>query len=458
MGAVPVPEAARYGAQTERARRNFPISGERFPREFIEALGRVKAAAALVNRELNVLPAGSARAIVTAAREVQSGALDSDFVLDVFQTGSGTSTNMNANEVIANRANEIFGKPPGSYAPVHPNDHVNLCQSSNDVIPTAIHLAALNTLHGILFPALEALRRSLKKKATEFKGIVKVGRTHFQDATPVRLGQEFEGYARMVELGLKRVRRASESLHELALGGTAVGTGINAHPKFARRAVALLSKETGLALRPAKSRFEAMGGKDAACEVSGALRSVAVSLAKIAGDIRFMGCGPRAGIGELKLPAVQPGSSIMPGKVNPVICEAVLQVAAQVQGNDLAVAIGAGAGNLELNTMMPLIARNLLESIRILGNAASAFAEKCIDGLEADRERIGRAVELNTALATALNPWIGYEAAAAIAKEAWASGRTVREVALERTDLGEKKLRVILDSARLTSPGIPGKS
>jgi fumarate hydratase class II len=456
LGQIPVPKDAYYGVQTERARRNFPISGQGLPRTLIESLGQIKAVAAVTNGELGLIPAKLAKAIERASREVQEGKWDEHFVVDIFQTGSGTSSNMNANEVIANRANEILGKPRGAYAPVHPNDHVNTCQSSNDIMPTALHLAALYAHHRDLFPSLEQLHGSLSAKAKEFRNVVKVGRTHFQDATPVRLGQEFSGYARMIELGSSRIRRASDSLLEVVLGGTATGTGINAHPRFATRAIARLAEESGFRLRPARDRFESMGAKDAALEVSGALRGLAVSLTKIAGDLRFLSCGPRAGIAELRLPSLQPGSSIMPGKVNPVIPEVVLQVAAQVQGNDLAVSLGAAGGHCELNLALPIIARNLLESIRILSTTAVVFAEKCIDGIEADTERITHNVERNTALATALNPWIGYEAAAAIAKEAYASGRTVLQVAKERTDLTEAQLRRILDSRKLTKPGIPG--
>lgn len=457
LGEVLVPEDAYYGAQTERARRNFPISGERLPRVLIESLGQIKAVAVAVNKALGLIPPGLANAAEKAAREVQEGRWDEHFVVDIFQTGSGTSSNMNANEVIANRANEILKKPLGKYEPVHPNDHVNMCQSSNDVMPTALHLAALYALYRDLFPSLDQLRAALAAKAKQFRNVVKVGRTHFQDATPVRLGQEFTGYSHMVRLGRTRLRRASDSLLEVALGGTATGTGINAHPKFASKAIAVLAKESGLSLRPARDRFESMGAKDAVVEVSGAMRGLAVSLTKIAGDIRFLSCGPRAGIGELELPSLQPGSSIMPGKVNPVIPEVVLQVAAQVQGNDLAVSLGAAGGHCELNLALPLIARNLIESIHILTRTARVFAEKCIDGIEANEATIAHNVERNTALATALNPWIGYEAAAAIAKGSFASGETVLQVAKERTDLSEAKLRTILDSKRLTRPGIPGK-
>ncbi|MEX2405809.1 MAG: class II fumarate hydratase, partial [Actinomycetota bacterium] len=362
MGEIQVPAQAYYGAQTQRAVENFPVSGLRFPRRFIQALGLIKWAAAGVNEELGLLDARIADAVRRAADEVADGQLDAEFVLDVFQTGSGTSTNMNANEVIANRAAEIMGGQRGSKE-IHPNDHVNMCQSSNDVIPTGIRLAAVLGISEGLIPALERLEAALSAKAREFDDVVKVGRTHLMDATPVRLGQEFSGYATQVERGVDRLRSALERLAELPLGGTAVGTGLNAHPEFAARAIALLADRTGHPLREAADHFEAQGAQDALVEASGALKTVAVSLMKIANDIRWMGSGPRGGLGELRLPSLQPGSSIMPGKVNPVITEVVRQVGAQVIGNDAAVTVGGALGDFELNVMMPVMAHNLLQAV-----------------------------------------------------------------------------------------------
>ena len=442
MGEMEVPAGALWGAQTQRAVLNFPVSGERFPRSFLSALGLVKAAAAAANAELGVLDAERAHAIEAAAREVAEGLHDEHFVVDVFQTGSGTSTNMNANEVIAARAAQLRG---GAAPRIHPNDHVNASQSSNDVIPTALHIAARQGLHRDLLPALRALAAVLRAKAAAFDDVVKVGRTHLMDATPVRLGQELAGWARQVELGVERVAAAADGLAELALGGTAVGTGLNAPPGFAARAIARLSEETGLAYREAADHFEAQGARDAGVAASGALRGVAVSLYKIASDVRLLGSGPRAGLAELCLPAVQPGSSIMPGKVNPVICEAVIQVAAQVVGNDAAVAQGGLAGQLELCAMIPLMARNLLESIRLLSNASRLFAERCIAGLEADRARAALGVERSLAMATALVPRIGYDRAAEIAKASAETGRTVREICIERRVLPPAELAALLD-------------
>ncbi|MCA3748976.1 MAG: class II fumarate hydratase, partial [Rubrobacter sp.] len=362
MGEVRVPQEALYGAQTQRAVENFPISGLRFPRRFIQALGAIKLEAAVVNCELGLLDERIKDAIVRAAEEVVEGRLDEHFVVDVFQTGSGTSTNMNANEVIANRAIQLLGGEVGSRDPVHPNDHVNKGQSSNDVIPTAIHLSVLISFKEDLFPALEGMRRALEEKAREFDGVIKTGRTHLQDATPIRLGQEFTGYAGQVERGLRRLEKAAEDLSEVALGGTAVGTGVNTHPEFARRVCERLSRRFGVEIRETDNHFQAQSAMDAAVFASGALRTVAASIMKISNDVRWMGSGPRAGIGELALPEVQPGSSIMPGKVNPVIAESACQVCAQVMGNDVAVAIGGQSGNFELNVMLPLIAYNLLQS------------------------------------------------------------------------------------------------
>jgi fumarate hydratase class II len=446
LGEMEVPVEALWGASTQRAVLNFPISGERFPRRFLQALGWVKEAAALANRELGVLDAERVGAIARAAREVAEGRWDDHFPLDVFQTGSGTSTNMNANEVIARRAMQLLD---GSLS-VHPNDHVNASQSSNDVIPTALHVSARQGLHEDLLPALERLGECLRRKAAAFDPVVKLGRTHGMDAVPVRLGQEFAGWARQVELGGARVRRAGSGLAELALGGTAVGTGLNCPPGFAATAIARISERAALAYREAEDHFEAQGARDAALEASGQLRTLAVSLAKIAGDVRLLGSGPRAGIGELVLPAIQPGSSIMPGKVNPVICEAVTQVAAQVVGNDAAVAAGALGGFLELNVYVPVIARNLLESIRLLARAADVFVEKCLSGIEADRERAESLVERSLAMATALAPAIGYDRAAEIAKRAFATGRTIREICQEEEVVPRDELEALLDPRRQT--------
>ncbi len=447
MGEMPVPEDAYYGAQTARAVENFPISGLRFSRQFIRALGLIKKHAARVNTDLGLLPAQMGGAIQQAAQEVIEGKLDAHFVVDVFQTGSGTSTNMNANEVMANRASELLGGQRGDKL-VHPNDHVNRGQSSNDVIPSAIHLAALEAIKFQLCPALEELAAALHRKVETFRDVIKIGRTHLQDATPMRLGQEFSGYASQVEHGLVRLRNVELHLSELALGGTAVGTGINTHPDFARRTIEGLSTETGLALREATNHFEAQAARDACVEASGALKTVAVSLIKIANDIRWLGSGPRLGIGELKLPSTQPGSSIMPGKVNPVMCEMLIQVGAQVIGHDAAITFGGTFGNFELNTMLPVIAWNLLQSIELLTNASRVFARRCVDGLEADVLRCESNVERSLAMTTALVPAIGYDQAARIAKVAYETNRTVKEVALEISGLDQKTLDELLDPRR----------
>jgi len=452
MGPVEVPADAYYGASTMRAVHNFPISGLRFPRVFIRALGLVKLAAAKVNAELGLLEPRLAGAIAQAAQEVTDGVLDAEFVVDIFQTGSGTSTNMNANEVIANRAAEILGGERGSRL-VHPNDHVNLGQSSNDVVPTAIHLAALLSIREGLVPALRGLRAALDAKAQELWPIIKTGRTHLQDATPIRLGQEFLGYAGQVEAALRRLQHVEEELSAVALGGTAVGTGINTHPEFAARACRLLSEMVGLPLREADNHFQAQGNIDALVEASGSLRTIAISLFKIANDVRWMASGPQAGLGELQLPEVQPGSSIMPGKVNPVIPESVIQVAAQVIGNDAAIAAAGQGSHFELNTMMPVAAYNLLQSISLLAAAAGVFTERCVGGLRAT-ERGPQTVGRGSVLATALALVIGYDRAAEIAGEAAASGRTVREVARERTSLSEADLDRLLDPAAMTEPGL----
>ncbi len=454
MGEVEVPASAYYGAQTQRAADNFPISGWRFGRRFIRALGLVKWAAAQANEELGLLPAEVAGAIRAAAEEVIDGAHDDQFVIDVFQTGSGTSTNMNANEVIANRASELLGGHRGAKHPVHPNDHVNRCQSSNDVIPTVTHLAALSAIHEALLPNLQRLRVALEAKAREFDGILKSGRTHLMDATPVRLGQEFAGYAAQVAHAAVRIERTTAHLGELALGGTAVGTGINAHPEFAARAIEHLRRRTGFDLVEAPDHFEAQGARDAVVEASGALRGAAVSLARIANDLRWLASGPRTGIAEIRLPALQPGSSIMPGKVNPVIPEAVIQMAAQVIGNDAAITLGGLGSIFELNTMMPLMAYDLLFSIETLGAAAGVLAERCVEGIEADEDRARELLERSLVIVTALVPLIGYDAAADVSKEAYATGRSLREIVVARGLMTSEEVDAALDLRRMTEPGL----
>lgn len=450
LGPVQVPAEALWGAQTQRAIENFPISGQRFGRGFIAALGQVKRACVQSNATLGLLAPELVGAMLRACDEVISGALDAHFPVDVFQTGSGTSTHMNANEVIANRAIQLLGGEVGSKSPVHPNDHVNLSQSSNDVMPTAIHVAVTLALRDALLPALAALHAALLEKAVAFDGIVKTGRTHLQDATPIRLGQEFGGYAAQVEQSLARVEAAMVALRPVALGGTAVGTGINCPPGFAARAIAHLNAALGTDFLEAPNHIAANASQDALVEVSGQLKTIAVSLAKIAGDIRWLASGPRGGLGELRLPEVQPGSSIMPGKVNPVLAEALLMVTAQVIGFDGAVTLGGLGGRFELNTMLPLMAHNLLQAAEWLANGVQVFTERCVAGLEADAERCRALVEGNLALATALTPLIGYDAAADIAQEAYRSGRTVREVALERGVAAPDVLEVLLDPLRMT--------
>ena len=454
MGEVRVPEDAFYGASTERARENFPISNLRLPRRFIRALAQIKGAAALVNAELGLLEPRLANPIQQAAEEVEEGKYDKDFVVDVFQTGSGTSTNTNANEVIANRANQILGQPLGSRKPVHPNDHVNKCQSSNDVIPSAMQLAALVAIHEELVPALAYLKDALEAKAREFMAVVKTGRTHLQDATPIRLGQEFAGYTGQVQRAMDRVQRAAEELADLPLGGTAVGTGINAHPEFARRVASHLSRRAGVLVHETDNHFQAQATLDAVLSTAGALRTTAVGLWKIGNDLRWFASGPRAGLGEITLPEVQPGSSIMPGKVNPVIIESVTMVVAKVLGNDQTIAIAAQSGSIfELNLMMPVAAYSLLESIALLSSAAQNLAQRCIVGIKATA-RGPHMVEQGLMLATALVPAIGYDAAAKIAKNALATGRTIREVAREQTKITPDELERLLDPARMTEPGV----
>jgi fumarate hydratase, class II len=456
LGPIEVPAGAYHGAQTERARQNFPVSGLRFPRRFLAALAMIKGEAALVNAERGIVPQRLADAIHAAAEEVIAGKLDDHFPLDIFQTGSGTSTNMNANEVLSNRAIEILGGTLGSKDPVHPNDHVNAGQSSNDVIPTAIHVAAYLAIVEDLEPALGKLAASLENKARDFDDVVKIGRTHLQDAVPVRLGQEFSGYAQQIRNGQARLAAVKPRLAELALGGTAAGTGLNAPPGFADAVIARLAERTGSPFVGAPNKFEALASKDACVEASGALKTLAASLTKIANDLRWLGSGPRAGLGEIALPSLQPGSSIMPGKINPVIPEMTLMVSAQVVGNDAAITVAGMAGNFELNVMMPVIAYNLLQSIEILAAACRLLADRCVDGIEADRERVRGMVERSLMMVTALAPRLGYDVAAAIAKEAWASGRTVREVALEKGVLPPDELDELLDPREMTEGGVLG--
>jgi fumarate hydratase class II len=454
MGEMQVPAQAYWGASTHRAVLNFPISDLRFARQFIRALGQIKQAAAQVNESLGTVDPQIAEAIVQAAQEVIDGKLDSHFVLDIFQTGSGTSTNMNANEVIANRASELLGGTRGSRK-VHPNDHVNFGQSSNDVIPTAIHLSALVSIEHDLIPALQNLLHALEQKSEEFMPIIKTGRTHLQDATPIRLGQEFQGYAGQIERGIARMRHAQNELSEVALGGTAVGTGVNTHPEFAGLVCLRLSEIDGVIVRETSNHFQAQSTLDNIVEASGALNTLAVSLMKIANDIRWLGSGPRAGIGEIDLPAVQPGSSIMPGKVNPVIAESVTMVCAQVMGNHTTITIAGQSGNFEINVMMPVTAYNLLQSITLLASVTQNFTEQCIKGIKATTKG-PEMVERGLAISTALAPIIGYDEAASISKEAYKTGKTVREVARERTNLSEEELDRILDPASMTKPGLEG--
>ena len=468
MGVMTVPADALYGASTQRAVINFPISGRPVPRGIIHAYGWLKAACAAVNKDLGLLNAERAGAIVEAASAIGQGKHHEHFPVDVFQTGSGTSTNMNANEVIANLVCVARGAPAGSSknadyvgdretgGGVHPNDHVNMGQSSNDTFPTAMHVAAAYDIEKHLKPALELLAGMLEKKAQAWDDVVKIGRTHLQDATPIRLGQEFSGYAAQVRHGLERCDRMLETLAELPIGGTAVGTGINTHREFGSRVAAWLTDTLGVRFREARNHFEAQHAKDACVETSGELKTIAVSLSKIAGDIRLMGMGPRCGIAEIRLPAVQPGSSIMPGKVNPVICEAVVMASARVIGNDATVTtagLGGVGSLLELNVGMPVMAEALLDSIGVLAGASKALAEKCVDGLEPDRERCAELIEGSLAMCTSLAPVIGYDAAAKLAHDAFASGKTVREVALEQGVLDAAQLDGLLDPRSMTEPG-----
>jgi fumarate hydratase class II len=449
MGEVRVPKDALYGAQTQRAVENFPISGYTFPRSFIRALGLIKAAAARVNLDLGLLEEGKARAIERAALSVAEGAHDDQFPIDVFQTGSGTSTNMNANEVIASLASRDGVK-------IHPNDDVNMCQSSNDVIPAAVHISAALEIKGNLLPALAHLASTLRKRAAENDDVIKTGRTHLMDAMPVRLSQEIGGWAAQIEQGIERVNASLPRLQELAIGGTAVGTGINAHPEFGRRMAECLAGMTQIPFTEARDHFAAQSAMDAAVEMSGQLKALVTALFKIANDLRWMNSGPQAGLGEIVLPSLQPGSSIMPGKVNPVIAEATMMVCAQVMGNDVTVGLGNASGNFQLNVMLPVITYNLLQSITLLGNVSRVLADKAVAGFTVNRAAIRQLVDKNPIMVTVLNPVIGYEKGAAIAKQAYREGRSLKEVAAEQTNLSKEELERLLDPRSMTEGGIKG--
>lgn len=455
LGEVQVPADALYGAQTQRAKENFPISDLRFTRRFIEGLGHVKQAAAKANRTLGLLDADTADVIVSAAQEVIDGTHDDQFVVDIFQTGSGTSTNMNANEVIANRASVLAGKKRGSKA-VHPNDDVNMSQSSNDTIPTSMHVAARMGIEGDLLPALDALHDALTRKAEEFDDVLKSGRTHLMDATPVRLGQEFGGYAAQIEQSITRIEEASAALSEVALGGTATGTGLNRHPDFPEAALDALSDATGLDFYETDNHFAQQAGKELYVDAHGALNTLATALLKIANDLRLLSSGPTSGIGEIELPVIQPGSSIMPGKVNPVQSEQVMMVAAQVTGNHQTLTLANTHGNFELNVMMPVMAHSMLQSIDLLTNSVEAFRSKCVEGIEADRGRCRELLELNPSLATALNTAIGYDKASEVAKKAVKERKSVRAVVKEMDLLTDEELDEYLDVHAMTETGIPG--
>jgi fumarate hydratase class II len=456
LGEIDVPADALYGAQTQRAKENFPVSDLRFARRFIEALGHVKQAAAKANRHLGLLDEDTAEVIVSAAQEVIDGTHDEEFVLDIFQTGSGTSTNMNANEVIANRASELMGEERGSKA-VHPNDDVNMSQSSNDTIPTSMHVAARMGMEEELLPALRALQTAFSEKADEFDDVVKSGRTHLMDATPVRLGQEFGGYAAQIEQAITSIENASESLAEVALGGTATGTGLNRHTDFPETALEYLTDATGLDFFETDNHFAQQAGKELYVDAHGALNTLATALLKIANDLRLLSSGPTSGIGEIKLPVIQPGSSIMPGKVNPVQSEQVMMVAAQVTGNHQTMTVANTHGNFELNVMMPVMAHGMLQSISLLTNSVEAFRSKCVEGIEADRERCQALLELNPSLATALNTAIGYDKASEVAKTAVKERKSVRTVVKEMNLLSDEELEEYLDARAMTEPGIPGE-
>ncbi|MDS0281512.1 class II fumarate hydratase [Haloarcula onubensis] len=455
LGEMQVPADAYWGAQTQRAIENFPISDVTFGRRFVRALGVVKKAAAQANRDLGLVDEETADCIVEATDEVIAGDHDDQFPVDVFQTGSGTSSNMNANEVISNRATEIHGGEIGSRE-IHPNDHVNFGQSSNDVIPTAMHVASLEAVEKDVIPGLETLRDALAEQEAEFENVVKTGRTHLQDATPITLGQEFSGYRTQVEKGIERVEDTRDRLSELALGGTAVGTGLNTHPEFPEKAAEYISEETGVDFREADNHFEAQAAHDAMAEAHGALRTVAGSLNKIANDLRLLASGPRNGLGEIDQPENQPGSSIMPGKINPVVAESVNQLHKQVVGNDAAVAAGAAEGQIDLNLYKPVIASNFLQSARLIANGSEVFAEKFVAKLEADAQHCEERVEQSMALATALNPAIGYDKASKVAKKALAEGKTIREVVLDEGYLDEDEVDEVLDPKKMTERGILG--
>ncbi len=452
MGEVKVPSNMYYGAQTARSLMNFKIGGERFPREIIRALGILKKAAALTNKELGLITAEKADLIVQAVDEVIEGKLDEHFPLVVWQTGSGTQTNMNSNEVIANRAIEIAGGELGSKTPVHPNDDVNKAQSSNDTFPTAMHIAAVEEIHRRLIPMVTKLRDALQKKSKEFKDIIKIGRTHLMDATPLTLGQEFSGYVHQLTCGLERIDAALPRLYELALGGTAVGTGLNTHPDFAEKSAKAIAKITGKPFITGRNKFEGLAAHDALVEFSGVLKTLASSLMKIANDIRFLGSGPRCGIGEINLPANEPGSSIMPGKVNPTQSEAMTMVCAQVLGNDVAVNVGGATGHFELNVFKPVIIYNVLQSIRLISDACESFTDNCVVGIEANEKTIKRLLNESLMLVTALNPHIGYDNAAKIAKKAHADGKTLKEVAVELGLLSEEKFDEVVRPEKMTGP------
>jgi fumarate hydratase class II len=454
MGEMEVPEDALWGASTQRAVLNFEVSSMRLPMSVIAAIGTIKMAAAHANMALGLLDKERGEAIIAACKEVVDGTLYRHFVVDVFQTGSGTSTNMNANEVIANRALEILGKGKGERGYIHPNDHVNNCQSSNDVFPSSIHIAAYQAIQERLLPALRQLHGVFQAKSQEFATVIKSGRTHLQDATPITLGQEFSGYASQLKHGVERIDRASKSLQGLALGGTAVGTGLNTHPEFAATAIAKISELTGHAFCEADNHFEAQATQDAAVEVSGQLRTLAVSLMKIANDVRWLSSGPRCAVGEIYLPEIQPGSSIMPAKVNPVICESVMMACAHVMGNDTSIMVCGQHGNFELNVMMPVLAYNLLEAIELLANTARNFNLKCVSGITANEERCRELAEKSLATVTSLAPKIGYDKAAELAKRAMKEDKTVRVVAREMKLLPESELERLLDLMAMTKPGL----
>lgn len=450
MGRMKVPKDALYGAQTARAVENFPISNLKFKRSFIEALGVIKFSAAKVNLDLKLISPQIAKSIMNSAEEVIQGKHDLEFVVDIFQTGSGTSTNMNANEVIATLAN----KKNKSMIKVHPNDHVNLCQSSNDVIPSAMHISIYKLILNSLIPSLRILEKALGAKSKEFNRIIKIGRTHLQDATPITLGQEFGGYSSMIKKSISFIQESSKNLKELAQGGTAVGTGINSHPKFAKKVALEISKKIGIKFVEAENHFEAQASKDALVLTSGSLKTLATSLMKIANDIRWLGSGPRCGFGEIVLPSIQPGSSIMPGKVNPVLAESLTQVCAQVIGNDATVTVAGQSGNFELNVMMPIMAHNILESVEILASSTNTFSRECIEGIEADKIKCESFVEESLAMCTSLAPVLGYDVAASIAKKAFAQNKTVKQVVIEEKILDNKEAAKVLDPKTMIKPSL----